>query len=295
MRGSSDRRPEIVAPAGNLEKLKFAVIYGADAVYFGGGRHNLRIQSDNLAMDDIAEALRFCRERGVRTIFLLNSFLHEKDIAEAERSIAEIKHFAFDAVMVSDPGMLMLVREAGMESEIHLSTQMSTLNHRAARFWTDAFKIEGRMKSIYYVANTTRIYRHAADHAASGGFDEHLPFYRDEQELVSHRPYTGDLFNEFEGGGVISIPYIKKALFLGYKTGAAPDGAALIKTFNPIRRHETVEAIFPISDGIQDGRFTVCEIIDRDGSAVDMARPNAVYRIMFDREMGDDAVLRRRL
>jgi putative protease len=407
MKPVSNKRPELVAPAGNLEKLKFAVRYGADAVYFGGEAHNLRIQSDNFSRDDINEALRFCGEHSVKTIFLMNSFLHEKDIAGAESYLSDMKDLAFDAVMISDPGMMSLIQDSGMKCRIHLSTQMSTLNHRAVRFWhragihrivlareatveeigmirdntdaeieifvhgalciaysgrcllsrylsgrdanngdcaqacrwryslveekrqgshidiiehaqgteiisskdlclveriheyidagVDAFKIEGRMKSIYYAANTTRIYRHAIESALGGGFARHLPFYREELDLVSHRPYTGDLFNEFGGAGFSSIPYIKKAQFLGYKTGTDADGTALIKTHNPIYLNETIEAIFPIGASIRDDTRTVTSIADAENNSADTAKPNSVYRIKFEKELGDNAILRRRL
>ncbi len=405
--GNSKRQlPEIVAPAGNLEKLKAAVIYGADAVYFGGEDHNLRVQSDNFNRDDIIEAVRFCHDRGVKAIFLMNSFLHEKEIAEARRYIAGIREIGFDAVMISDPGMMSLIRDAGMTSAIHLSTQMSTLNHLAVRFWhgagidrivlareatveeirmicentdaeievfvhgalciaysgrcllsryltgrdanqgdcaqacrwryslveesrpgnyldtiedrrgteilsskdlclverlgeyidagVNAFKIEGRMKSIYYTANTTRIYRDAVRNAGTPEFEQRLPFYREELDLVSHRPYTGDLFNEFDNLGFSSIPYVNRAMFLGYKSGTAPGGTPVIKTFNPIYRNETIEAIFPITDSIRDASVTVSDIIDSSGASVDMARPNSIYQIMFDAELADHAILRRR-
>lgn len=403
----SRKRPEIVAPAGNLEKLKFAVRYGADSVYFGGEEHNLRIQSDNFTRDDICEALDFCKKQGARTVFLMNSFLHEKDIPAAARYIGEMKGFPFDAVMVSDPGMMALVRESGAPWKVHLSTQMSTLNHLAVRFWhragvdrivlareatleeirmirdnTDAeievfvhgalcvaysgrcllsrymagrdanrgdcaqacrwryslveekragshmdviehasgteilsskdlclidrlaeyidagvhaFKIEGRMKSVYYAANTARIYRHAAESAGTPEFEKNLPFYREELDLVSHRPYTADLFNEFDGDGFGPVPYIRKADFMGYSAGTSPDGSAFIKTFNPVRLDETLEAIFPLDDPVRDSRFVVKEIRDSEETSVDLARPNALYRITFDRELGENAVLRKRL
>ena len=128
-------RPAIAAPAGTLEKLEAAVRFGADEVYFGGKTHNLRGQSGNLSLDEIERACAFCRESGVKTTFLLNSFLHERDIDDARACIDEVRSFPFDAYMVSDPGMLMLLRESGVETPVHLSTQMSTLNHLAVRFW----------------------------------------------------------------------------------------------------------------------------------------------------------------
>ena len=126
-------------------------------------------------------------------------------------------------------------------------------------------------------------------------FASFLPFYREELDLVSHRPYTDDLFNEFGGGGFSPIPTVKKAMFLGFRTGTADDGSPLVRALNPIYRGETIDAIFPIADGIRDGRFMVKTIIDPEGENVYMARPNTVCRFVFDREMGDHAILRRRL
>ena len=90
-------KPEIVSPAGNLEKLKMAVKYGADAVYFGGKEFNLRDQAGNFTFEEIKEGLRICGQAGVRSIFLMNSFLHEKDIESAKEYINQIKDFNFNA------------------------------------------------------------------------------------------------------------------------------------------------------------------------------------------------------
>ena len=88
---------EIVSPAGNLEKLKFAVKFGADNVYFGGNEFNLRVQADNFTTEEIKEGIAYCKERGVKTTFLLNSYLHEGDLPSASRYIQKIADFGFDA------------------------------------------------------------------------------------------------------------------------------------------------------------------------------------------------------
>ncbi|MFW6366911.1 MAG: peptidase U32 family protein, partial [Spirochaetota bacterium] len=126
---------EIVAPGGNLEKLKTAVYYGADAVYFGGEMMNLRDKSQNMTIPELEEAESFCRKNGVKSVFLLNAFVHEGDIDKLGRYIGSIRHIPFSAVMVSDPATLHLVGESMTNSLVYLSTQASTLNHIAARFW----------------------------------------------------------------------------------------------------------------------------------------------------------------
>jgi putative protease len=397
---------EIAAPAGNPEKLRFAVTYGADSVYFGGEQFNLRIQTANFTMQEIEESIQFCRAHSVKTTFLLNSFLHEDDIAQAREYIDQVKQLNLDAIMVSDPGMLLLLKEAQVEKDIYLSTQMSTLNHLSVRFWSDAgvkrivlarettleeikslrqhvdteieifvhgalcisysgrcllsrflsgrdanqgncshpcrwkyslieekrpgnhleiteygkgteilsskdlclieripayidagvnaFKIEGRMKSLYYTANTTRIYKHAVNtYCSNGDYEKFKPFWLNELDLLSHRPYTDDLFNEFDDTGFAPIPYVKKALFLGYKLSGDED-SVYVKTFNPIHLHEVIDAIYPIEDDILDDSYTVEEIVDEERT-VEMAQPGRVYLIRFDKPIHDNAIFRRRM
>lgn len=402
---------EIVSPAGNLEKLKLAVKYGADAVYFGGEKFNLRDKAGNFTFDEIEQGLEICESNNVKSVFLLNSFLHEKDINIADEYIDRIKHYNFYAIMVSDPGMLTLLKEKNIKSNLHLSTQMSTLNHLAVKFWnslgvkrivlarettldeikmirdhTDAeieifahgalcisysgrcllsrflsgrdanqgscahpcrwnfslveekrpgnhleiiehssnteilsskdlnlieylpeyikagvsaFKIEGRMKSLYHTANVTRIYKHAVQTIANNrNFREFLPFYMKELDLVSHRPYTSDLFNEFDNMGFSKIPYVKNAIFLGYFISSGKNETqARVKTFNPIYLNEDIDVIYPITDiGIKDSSVQVVEIIEEDeNTPTDMARPGEIYTIKFDKAIDNDGILRRRL
>jgi hypothetical protein len=112
---------------------------------------------------------------------------------------------------------------------------------------------------------------------------------------VSHRPYTDDLFNEFGDLGFTPLPYIKKALFLGYKLSAGEANRAYVKTFNPIRLHEEIDAIYPIeNDTIKDDSYTVEEIRDEERT-VDMAQPGRVYLIGFDKPVYDDAIFRKRI
>lgn len=403
----NDCRAVIAAPAGNLEKLRIAAAYGADEIYFGGADFNLRSQAGNFSEDDILKGLSFCGERGIATTFLLNSFLHENDIDAARRYINEIRRFPFDALMISDPGMLELIRESGIETPIHLSTQMSTLNHLAVKFWqrlgikrivlgreislgeiqgirdhtdaeievfahgslcisysgrcllsryltgrdanlgscthpcrwryalveekrpgshfeviehargteilsskdlrliekvpayieagVNAFKIEGRMKSLYYTANTTRIYKHAV-RTRGDAYARFLPFWEKELDLVSHRPYTDNLFNEFNGSEFSGIPYIKKALFIGYSVSQGRDATgAYIRVFNPLRENDVIDAIYPIDgETVRDSTLTVKSISD-DGTGVQMAQPGKIYHVEFDKAIDTNAILRRQI
>jgi putative protease len=159
----------------------------------------------------------------------------------------------------------------------------------------DAFKIEGRMKSLYYTANTTRIYKHAVRKSRTDEFKKFLPFWLEELDLINHRPYTSDLFNEFGEKGYDGIPYINNALFIGYRGDeGGTSNEIIVKTFNPIYQNEVLEGIYPICDEIIDSKYRVLKIFFEDRE-IEMARPNMTYRILFDKPVFKDAIFRRRL
>jgi putative protease len=130
-------RPELLAPAGNMEKLQIAVHYGADAVYLGGAAFGLRNLADNFSTAEMATALEYCHDRGVRVYLTVNSYPHNHALDGLERFLAEVAPLPFDAYIVADPGVITLVREISPERELHLSTQANTINWRSARFWQE--------------------------------------------------------------------------------------------------------------------------------------------------------------
>lgn len=126
--------PEILAPAGSLEKLKVAVLYGANAVYAGGQKFGLRTAADNFTLDELREGVQFAHDRGAQVYVVLNSFLHDKDLAELPDFVKFLGEIGADAVIVSDLGVVRTVR-AHSKIPVHVSTQASTLNVEAAKFW----------------------------------------------------------------------------------------------------------------------------------------------------------------
>ena len=126
---------ELLAPAGDLEKLKIAIIYGADAVYFGGEMFSLRAGAGNLSIDEMKEGIRFAHERGKRCYLTINIFAHNEDIGPLTDYLEQIKNIGIDAFIVSDPGIVDLIQEIIPDAEIHLSTQANMTNVRTARFW----------------------------------------------------------------------------------------------------------------------------------------------------------------
>ena len=126
---------ELLAPAGDLEKLKIAIIYGADAVYFGGEMFSLRAGAGNLTIEEMKEGTAFAHERGKRCYLTVNIFAHNEDIDPLTEYLQKIREVDIDGFIVSDPGVIDLIREIIPDAEIHLSTQANMTNFRTAGFW----------------------------------------------------------------------------------------------------------------------------------------------------------------
>lgn len=129
------KKVELLAPAGDLQKLKIAVLYGADAVYLGGEAFGLRKRSKNFTIDQIAEGVKFAHERGVKVYVTLNIIPHNEDFQGLEEYVQELVDIDIDAVLVADPGMFMRIKEIAPNLEIHISTQASVTNKDTVMFW----------------------------------------------------------------------------------------------------------------------------------------------------------------
>lgn len=127
---------ELLAPAGDLEKLKYALTYGADAVYIGGQIFGLRASAKNFSFEDMAEGIEFAHNLGKKVHLVLNIVPHNEDLDSLAELLDEIGKLDFDAFILSDPGTLMMVKEKfGDRYEIHLSTQANNTNYLSATFW----------------------------------------------------------------------------------------------------------------------------------------------------------------
>jgi U32 family peptidase len=325
------KKPELVAPAGDLNKLKTAIEYGADAVYAGGKEFNLRNAASNFSLSDIEKAVVYVHERNKKIYIPLNIFAHNHHIPRLEQYIKELSKYPVDALIVSDPGIIEIVKDILPEMPIHLSTQANCTNRKSAEFWfrqgvkrivlaremtldeisdtssdggyetevfvhgamcisysgrcylssymadrganlgdcaqpcrwkysiveekrpneffdvfeeggltsvmssrdlcmiqyipelisagVDAWKIEGRMKSQYYVAAVTRIYREAIDAFFENDVYEYQDKWVDELEKVSHRGYCKGFFFGSPGANGQSVSsgdgYIRTHKILG--------------------------------------------------------------------------------
>ncbi len=350
---------ELLAPAGNLEKLKTAVKFGADAVYCGGGSFSLRAPDTSFTLEDLAEGIKYAHRHSCKVYLAMNIFAFDDDLADMGAYLREAVNLGIDAVIVSDPGVLNLARAVFPKPKIHLSTQANTTNSASAAFWhaagidrivaarelsleqlrlikknnpaleletfvhgamcvaysgrcllsniltgrpanrglcsqpcrweyslkekvsaeeltigeedrgtyilnskdlcliehlpaladagIDSIKIEGRMKSAYYVAAVARVYRQALNsYQALGSSYQVEPAWLDELEKVSHRPYT----TGFYFPGKEEKEFRKDSSYLGghdfVGTVAAHDraeGSLLVYARNRFRVGEELEVL----------------------------------------------------
>ena len=132
------KKIELLAPAGDLEKLKTAIRYGADAVYFGGEMFSLRAGAGNLNLEEMKEGLAYAHERGKRCYLTINIYAHNEDIDPLYDYLRQIRDLDIDAFLIADPGIIAMVRETIPDAEIHLSTQANLTNWRTGAFWASA-------------------------------------------------------------------------------------------------------------------------------------------------------------
>ncbi len=330
-------RPELLLPAGDMEKLETAVRFGADAVYLGTDDFGLRAHAGNFSLEQLRLARHLTRERGVDLYLTLNASLKPAEFVALEALLEELKPLDLDAYIIADPGVLTTIRRVDPQRRIHVSTQVNSCNPRAAEFWRvsgacrinlarelsledmrafaaettmelecfvhgamcvahsgrcllstallgrsanrgdcaqpcrwnyelieelrpeerfsfeedgrgsyimnsrdlclveqlaelmtagiGAFKVEGRMKSLYYVATTARVYRDAINRLRDNPEDVD-PRWRAELEKVSHRPYdTGFFFNDGDARiHATDTHYIRTHDFVGLVRRDAVDG-----------------------------------------------------------------------
>lgn len=381
------KRVELLAPAGDLEKLKYAIIYGADAVYIGGQVFGLRAAAKNFSFEDMKTGIEFAHERGKKVFLVLNIIPHNEDIHYLEQYIDEIKTLGLDAVILSDPGTLMYVKQYAPELEVHLSTQANNTNYMSANFWhgqgikrvilarelsfdeiaeirsktpmtlelesfvhgamcisysgrclmsnymagrdanrgacaqpcrwsyslventrpgeyfpveeteagtfffnskdlcmihaipdliksgLDSLKIEGRMKTIYYVASIVRAYRQAID-----AFYEdpenyvYNPEWFEEIQKVSHREFTSGFYDHkptSEDQLYTSSSYVRTYDFMGIvKAYDEKTGLATIEQRNNFKVGDSIEIIGPAYFYSEQ---TIEQIFDDKGEAIEVA------------------------
>ncbi len=403
-------RVELLAPAGDLEKLKFALLYGADAVYIGGEVFGLRAAAKNFSLEQMKEGIAFAHNLGKKVYLTLNIIPHNADIHYLEDYINEIRDIGLDAVILSDPGTLMFVKQYAPDLEVHLSTQANNTNYMSAGFWhaqgvkrvilarelsfkeiaeikantpetleleafvhgamcisysgrclisnymthrdanrgacaqpcrweyniveknrpdeafpvletedgtflfnskdlcmihqvdaliesgLDSLKIEGRMKSVYYVANVVRAYREAIDTYYKDPENyRYNPEWFEEIKKVSHREFTDGFYNNkpSEDGQLYgSSAYIRSYDFVGViRAYDEVSKMATIEQRNHFKVGDTLEVIGP---DYYAETTVVSQIINDKGASVETA-PHAqqMVQIPLDAKVAPYYILRR--
>ncbi len=408
------KKPELLAPAGNFEKLKYALHYGADAVYCAGKRFGLRAKADNFDLDELKEAVEYVHERGKRIYVTLNMIPHNDDLEGLPEYVHELKAIGVDAVLVADPGVFSIVRETEPDLKVSISTQANNTNWRSAKFWHDqgagrivlarelgleeiktivektpeefeietfvhgamcisysgrcllshymtgrnsnqgdcahpcrwkyhlieekrpgeafeidedesgsfifnskdlclinhvpelmdagvaSLKIEGRMKSLYYVATVVSIYRQVIDYCYDHPEVQTIdPFYFEELRKVSHRNYTTGFFeskttSEDQNYGTSS--YTRLYDFAGVVQSYDPStGRAVIMQRNKIAAGDEIEVMVA---GMEKGYYTqkAEALLNEQGEPID-ATPHAkmIYSMKMEHPVKPMDIIRKKV
>ncbi|MBR4950195.1 MAG: U32 family peptidase, partial [Clostridia bacterium] len=127
-----NKKPELLAPAGSLDKLKMAVLYGADAVYLGGVEFSMRTASKNFNDEELIEGISFAHERGVKVYVAINIVPRSSEIEKLPQYLEKLSKYKADGVIVTDMGVLECVKKYAPDLEIHISTQANITNYQTA-------------------------------------------------------------------------------------------------------------------------------------------------------------------
>jgi U32 family peptidase len=402
---------ELLAPAGDLEKLIIAVDYGADAVYFGGDSFSLRAGADNFTLEDMRTGIEYAHGRGVRCYLAVNIFPHNEDIEPLADYLKIVKPLGLDGLIVSDPGVISMAKEIMPDMELHLSTQANMTNYKTAEFWhqqgirrlvlarelsmaeiaeirariptemeLEAFghgamcmsysgrcllsnfmvgrdanrgncahpcrwkyalveekrpgeylpieednrgtyimnandlcmieyipqmaaagisslKIEGRMKSVFYVATVVGAYRKALD--AYYNDPDNYQFreeWMDELHKASHRSFTtGFYFHQptLKDQNIQTSSYTRDYTFTGIvKEYDETNGIALVEQRNKMTLGETIEVFGPGRNSFEQ---ILVQMTDEAGLSLDSApHPQQILQIKMDYKVSPNDMLRKR-
>jgi len=405
------KKVELLAPAGSLEKLEMALVYGADAVYMGGEAYGLRAYAENFNREEMKAGIDLAHSMGKKVYITMNIIPHNNDLVGMPEYIKEIEDMGADAIILSDPGVLSLVRDFAPTMDIHLSTQANNTNWASAKFWYDhgvrriilarelslkeiseirektpddleleifvhgamcisysgrcllssymagrdsnrglcahpcrwkyylveekrpgeympvyenergtfifnskdlcmiehipemiqagvtSFKIEGRMKSSYYVATIVKAYREAIDkyYSDPGGY-KFDPYWLEELSKASHREYyTGFYYGKPSGEGQIydKSSYIREYDFVGLVMDYDKNtGIATVEQRNRMYRGEEIEVLRP------KGRYftqVIKSMKNAEGEDIDVApHPQMTVLMPMDEEVEKYTILRRK-
>ena len=384
---------ELLAPAGDIEKLKIAFLYGADAVYLGGYKYGLRANAKNFTMEDIKNAAEYAHERGKKIYITVNIILHEGDIDGLEDYLWELSRIGVDAIIVSDFYIVNLVNKKIITLEVHISTQASVLNSYTAKFYkrhgvkrivlareasesdiksiknetgldlecfihgamctsfsgrcvlsnhltnrdanrggcaqicrwsfdkdgspeftlkskdlnmipfiksmidngVNSFKIEGRMRGIYYIATVVDSYRRMIDKILNNNLtDKDTDYYL----KILNRCANRDSMPQFYHG----VPNEEGQYFTGVEEVSNQDFLGIVKEYNEDKKMLTIEQrnYFKVGDvveffgpSIEPITYKIEKIYDENDNVIDVANhPNMIVKLPFTISLHKDDMMR---
>lgn len=396
----SNKRVELLAPAGNLERLKIAFLYGADAVYLGGQDHSMRANAKNFSLDDIREACSYAHDLGKKVYVTVNIVFHNEDFEGLVDYLRALESYGVDAIIVSDMAIIDIVKDNGINIPIHISTQMSNANYESIMYlknegvervvlaresskentkeiiektgveiecflhgamcssysgrcvlsnyftgrdanrggcaqicrWCfdiegdeekieadtqftmsckdlslirqlkemidigiSSLKVEGRMRSNYYIATVISTYREAIDNYYDGTLDdEKIEYYSKILNRVANRESTSQFFDKFPG--------VEEQYFLGRQEVSNQDFLGIVIDYNEDTKEVTLEqrnyfrpgdVVEVFGPGIDTFSFIIPGIYDEDGNRLEVARhPRQIIKFKLDRKLYKDNIMR---
>ncbi|MDF2819605.1 MAG: Collagenase and related protease [Clostridiales bacterium] len=380
-------KPELLIPAGNLEALKTAIMYGADAVYIGGEMYGLRAKAKNFSIEQMKEGIEFAHQNNAKVYVTANIIAHNSDLDGVKEYFKELNTIKPDALIIADPGVLDLANEFAPDIEKHISTQANNTNYMGFKFWgklgakrivaarelslaeikeikenipedleieafihgamcisysgrcllssyftgrdanqgecthscrwkynvveekrpgeympiyenergtyifnskdlcmieyipemveagIDSFKIEGRMKTLLYVATVARTYRKAIDDYLKDPllYEQNKPIYREEIANCTYRQFTTGFYFGKAGDDTLIYDentYIREYIYLGKVERFDDLGRAVIEQRNKFSVGEEIEIMKKTGEDI---KVIVEGIWDKDGNEIDSA------------------------
>ncbi len=403
------KKPELLAPAGNMEKLKMAFIYGADAAYLAGKTFGMRAQSGNFTNQELIEAVLLAHSLNKKVYITVNIMPHNEELEQLPEYLSFLQSINVDGLIISDMGVLSLAKQYAPKVDLHISTQANTVNWAGALMYeqlgakrivlarelsldeitkirskccsiqletfvhgamcisysgrcllssymsyrdanqgfcsqscrwryslveekrpgeyypieqdehgtyvfnsrdlrlleylpelieanVDSFKIEGRMKSVHYVATVVSVYRQAIDsYFADKEKFQIKKEWLGELEKISHRPYTNGFIKQKpdkDGQIYTTSSYEQTHDFVGLVTGYQ-DGKLILEQRNNIQKDQILEIIAP--DG-QLFEVSTSVMFDADDNPIDEApHPRQVFKIPYDKNILPNSMLRRKV
>lgn len=389
---------ELLSPAGNFERLKIALLYGADAVYFGGKDYSLRANAKNFGIDEIKGACEYAHSLNKKVYVTVNIVFHNEDVSGLTTYLKELEKCKVDAIIVSDPFIINVVKENKIKLPIHISTQYSTINYETVSFWKNmgvsrvvlgretsrdeikeiidktgieietfihgamcasysgrcvlsnyftnrdanrggcaqicrwsfdlekdgkvidnntkftmcskdlcmlnnisdmidigicSLKIEGRMRSLYYIATVISTYRKVIDEKYAGTLtEEKMAYYMKILNRVANRDNVSQFYNKFPGVNeqyFLGRDEVSNQDYLGIVDDNDGEYVTIIQK-NYFKPGDEIEIISPYRDTF---KFIIPDIYDIEGNKLDCARhPEQIIRFKMAKEVSKYDILR---